>query len=291
MFSGFRVGAILVLFFATLSAINQLSLFVAPCNNVSNLERQYDEEYNAANYKCSSKNGVVVEGIFLVSEIRPEWWGAISSFFIALFTLTLWIATDRMWRTSERHARHVEQSLIIAKASADAASRQADAFIAVESPTPVFSGFKIVERLDASGRAGGRDPVTAVPMPEFLQALIWPINIGRAPLRIIRICIEYDIGESLPERPFYYSITGTNIVLRNIDPGSWLIPEAVFQLDQTQRQDIDYNRKSLWVYGFLSYLGLLGEVWNLGFSARWNRHSGSLVQAGPQGYNYNRKAE
>jgi hypothetical protein len=128
-------------------------------------------------------------------------------------------------------------------------------------------------------------------MPEYLQALIWPINLGRAPLRIIRVCIEYGAGESLPEQPFYYSITGTNIVLRNTDTGTWLIPEAVFQLDQKQREDIDLNRKSLWVYGFLSYLGLLGEVWNPGFSARWDRHSGNLVQADPQGYNYNRKAE
>jgi hypothetical protein len=210
---------------------------------------------------------------------------------LAVATIALGIGTFKLWQTSAIHAGHMEESASAAKKAAEAASRQAEAFIAVESPTPVFSGFKIVERLDASGRAGGRDPITAVPMPEFLQALILPINIGRAPLRIIRICIEYDIGESLPDQPFYYSITGTNIVLRNMDPGTWLVPEAIFQLDETQREDIDYNRKSLWVYGFLSYFGLLGEIWNLGFSARWDRHSGGLVQAGPQGYNYNRKVE
>ena len=156
----------------------------------------------------------------------------------------------------------------------------------------MFSGFKIVERLDASGRAGGRDPVIAVPMPEFLQALIWPINIGRAPLRIIRLCVEYSIVDTLPDEPFYWSITGTNIVIRNTDEVIvWLIPGAVHQLDKKSRDDIDFNRTSLWVYGFLSYLGLLGEVWNLGFSVKWDRYSGGLVQAGPQAYNYNRKAE
>jgi hypothetical protein len=216
-----RIALIIGAFVLFLVAVNQISLFVATCNDFRYAERQNKKENNSADYECSSKDGVIVQGIFLLPEVRPEWW-------IALFTLTLWISTDRLWRTSERHARHVEQSLIIAKASADATSRQADAFIAVESPTLVFSGFKIVERLDASGRAGGRDPITTVPMPEFLQALILPINIGRAPLRIIRICIEYDIGELLPEQPFYYSISGTNIVLRNLDPGTWLVPEANF---------------------------------------------------------------
>jgi hypothetical protein len=93
----------------------------------------------------------------------------------------------------------------------------------------------------------------------------------------------------LPDEPFYYSVTGTNVVLREHDLGTWLIPDAIFRLDKTQREDIDYNR--MWVFGFLSYLGLMEEVWNLGFSMRWDRNSGNLVRAGPPAYNYHRKAE
>src|SRR6266403_1067820 len=63
--------------------------------------------------------------IFLLPEIHPEWW-------IALFTLTLWIATNLLWRTSIRHANHMEQSVKIAEKAAAAARDSADALPILE---------------------------------------------------------------------------------------------------------------------------------------------------------------
>ena len=68
-FRALRIGTILVLFCVALGAINQLSLLIAPCNKISNLERQYQEKYNAAYYGCTLENGVVIQGIVLLSEI------------------------------------------------------------------------------------------------------------------------------------------------------------------------------------------------------------------------------
>jgi hypothetical protein len=99
------------------------------------------------------------------------------------------VATVRLWRAAESHGQHMADSAHATKQTAKVMARQTDAFIAAESPTLVFSGFKLVERSDEFGRPGAQDPISSVPFPEFLQALVWPINIGRSPLRIIRVCM------------------------------------------------------------------------------------------------------
>jgi hypothetical protein len=45
---------------------------------------------------------------------------AISTVFVALFTYTLWRATTRLWQSSQRHARHLEESIAEAGRSATA---------------------------------------------------------------------------------------------------------------------------------------------------------------------------
>lgn len=209
---------------------------------------------------------------------------------LAVATIALGIGTFKLWQTSAIYAGHMEESASAAKKAAEAASRQADAFIAVEAPTPAFAGIKIVERLDALGRAGGRDPVVAVPIPEFFQPLIWPINIGKNPLRIMGFCFEHHIGDSLAPIPFYYSIVGTNIVLKQDEPGTWIMQEnAVCQLSPEHQRDINSGKTFLWIFGFIAYLGLLKEVRNLGFSVRWRNGQG-LVPDGPPAYSYDRPA-
>jgi hypothetical protein len=95
-FSGLRVGIILILLPLSLGVINQISLFIAPCNYLADTERQNYKENSSPDYECSYKDGIIVQGIFLFPQIRPEWW-------IALFTLTLWISTYKLWRASIEH--------------------------------------------------------------------------------------------------------------------------------------------------------------------------------------------
>jgi hypothetical protein len=78
-FSAKRIAVIVSSFVFFLIAVNQISISVAPCNYLANTERENHEKNNAANYKCSTKDGIIIQGIFLLPEIRPEWWGAISS--------------------------------------------------------------------------------------------------------------------------------------------------------------------------------------------------------------------
>jgi hypothetical protein len=126
-FSSLRVGIILILFPLLLGLINQLSLFIAPCNYSADTIREDYKKNNPSNYECSAKDGIIFEGIALFAKIPPEGWTAIFSGLIALFTLTLWISTDRLWRTSREHARHLERSVKVATRGALATEKAAKA--------------------------------------------------------------------------------------------------------------------------------------------------------------------
>jgi hypothetical protein len=109
-----------------LAITNKISILIAPCNQFSNAKSHQDKEDNTPDYECAAKDGVILQGVSVLAKIPPEWLGAISSIFIAIFTLTLWIATDRLWRISLIHARHTNRSVNAAQTSADAAKETAD---------------------------------------------------------------------------------------------------------------------------------------------------------------------
>jgi hypothetical protein len=113
-----------------LAIANQISILVAPCNQLSNAKSQQDKEDDTQDYECTAKDGVILQGISLLAKIPAEWLGAISSIFIAIFTLTLWLATDRLWRISRIHAGHMERSVKAAQANAAAAQAAAEASLA-----------------------------------------------------------------------------------------------------------------------------------------------------------------
>jgi hypothetical protein len=75
-----------------LIAINQASLLIAPCKDLTDSQRQNNEENKSSYYKCSAKDGIIAQGILRLSEVPPEWWTTVFSGLLALFTWTLWRA-------------------------------------------------------------------------------------------------------------------------------------------------------------------------------------------------------
>ncbi len=209
---------------------------------------------------------------------------------LAASTICLWIVT---WRASVRQSRDMEASIAVAAKSAEAAKLQADIFFAVEASVFDFAGFKLVEYLYPDGLNGrevnGRDPVKTPPIPEFLRALIAITNLGKAPLRLTGMCVEYGVGKTLPPDPSYLSLNGVNKVVEHGQISEWFMQPAIFQLDQDQRKAIDAGTAYLWVYGFVFYIGLLREPRQLGFAVRWDSQSGVFVLRGPPAYSYDRE--
>ncbi len=177
--------------------------------------------------------------------------------------------------------------------AAEATSKQVDAFIATEAPAIRFANVKFVEYLEITDpeRQNGRDPVLNRPVPKFLRFLIQPENIGKGTLRILRLCVQYYVGKTLPDTPFYSDVAGINVALKEGDVGPWLMQEPIFQLENEQRYQIDGSGTYLWIYGFVSYLGLFKEIRNLGFSMRWEPVSGGFFPGGPPEYTYDQKTQ
>jgi hypothetical protein len=218
---------------------------------------------------------------------------AFYTFVLGIFTALLVGVSSSQGYFLFRTDRTARESAEAAKIAAEAAKLQTDAFIAVESSIFDFAGFKLVEYLYPDGLDGrevaGRDPARTPPVPEFLRALIAVTNLGKAPLRLAGMCVEYGVGKTLPPDPFYLSLYGVNSIVERGETSVWFMQPAIFQLDQDQRKAIDAGTAFLWVYGFFSYIGLLKETRNLGFVARWDTQAGAFTLQGPSAYSYDRE--
>jgi hypothetical protein len=170
-----RIALILSAFFAVLISVNEFSnqLSIAPCNYFTNTNSQQHGEDDAANNKCSAKDGIIFQGVSLLSQIPAEWLGALASIFIAIFTLTLWIATDRLWRISMIHARHLGRSV-----SATRISAEAQRIMATGMTRPRIR----VRQFDLDPLYEGRTPFKA---GEPIYGRFSIVNIGGALARIV----------------------------------------------------------------------------------------------------------
>jgi hypothetical protein len=124
---------------------------------------------------------------------------AFYTFWVGLFTLTLTGSTIALWRETRN--------------AANAALRQANVMMAVESLMPLVVGFNIVQYAQIPGETVIADPLPPGPIPVNCRFLFCIENKGRAPLRMIELCIEKFAGLALPEQPNYVHITTWPLVL------------------------------------------------------------------------------
>jgi len=61
---------------------------------------------------------------------HPEMWLLVLfNGLLAFFTLGLWVSTKRLWKESQEHSSHMEDSIVISKEAADAAKKSAEVAI------------------------------------------------------------------------------------------------------------------------------------------------------------------
>ncbi len=97
-----RIVLALAIFVVALALIDRFSLLVAPCGPGGG---GYSDQKSANDDNCATREGIIVSGIEWLREQPPEFWTAIASFTIAIFTGTLWFSTDRLWRASQAQLR------------------------------------------------------------------------------------------------------------------------------------------------------------------------------------------
>ena len=174
----------------------------------------------------------------MLSEIRPEWWGAISSGFVAFFTLTLWIATDRLWRTSIRHAEHMESQLRV--------------MIALESPLFIWGEFRL-ELIQGA-------VTTGISANNVYQPSVSVRNAGRSPMGLRAFCIETifhdDFHSTYNSPPSYNTIVGTAYLLTGGEDVKLSSLETL-RFNNDEMLLLGEFKRILWMYGFVRYFNRL----------------------------------
>ena len=175
---------------------------------------------------------------------------AIATTFIGLFTWTLWQSTDKLWKET--------------RTSAQAAERQANVMIAVESPIPLIVGFKFAQYSQIPGETVIADTVPPGPIPPNCRVLFCIENKGRTPLRLIDLCIEKFAGNALPSQPTYTHILPWPGVLEKEKGPIWIRVgddqyDAITAADIAAASIAYQGVGAFWVYGYFSYRDLLNE--------------------------------
>jgi hypothetical protein len=95
MLRRFLIGLLLTIL--SLLVIDRTSLLVAPCTEYS------AQKHDGTNkYECATREGIIVAGIEWLADLPPETWTALATIFIAIFTGTLWFATNELRKAGDR---------------------------------------------------------------------------------------------------------------------------------------------------------------------------------------------
>jgi hypothetical protein len=241
-----RIALTIGAFLSFLAIVNQASLFIAPCNYFSGAEAEQHKENNSADYKCTTKDGIIVQGISLLSEIRPEVWAAISSVLIAVFTLTLWLATDRLWRSSLDHARHLGDTRRVMRQTA---RRQLRAYVFVNGGSITLVGGQ-GNTFDLIAQSFPTAPMVFVQVHTVFK------NCGQTPGYDFRIRRKVDIFDT--DAPCFTEIsdrTDPQIVGPDIE----IDITALRQIDREEFEAVKSGVKSIFSWGQIDYVDVFGD--------------------------------
>jgi len=198
---------------------------------------------------------------------------------IALFTATLWRATDGLFEMAKKQSQDMQKQLAIALLQTRAA-------VAAQIPVVGWAGQKLVA-YDANFN------VTADPAPLGLPPIISrPViaikNSGPTKILVFGYCIRWEIAKRLPPKPVYDGMPPTALI---IEDGQihWFTNEELITIEKEQMNAIERGDVSLWIYGHIRYGDFLDEAHELGFCFRWQAHPArGFVLDGPEAYAYSR---
>jgi hypothetical protein len=252
-------------------------LSVADCVGYQDQTNHYNSYENLAVY------GVCFETPFarIASFIHCHHeiiFGAISvlaTLAIAAFTGRLWYSTEKLWKAT---------SIV-----ANAALRQANAAVAVESPIPTVLQIKLVEYRDERDRVGIGDHVVPGVLPNMLRALVLIRNTGRTEMFFESFCLDWIVSDTLPIAPPYERVRPLEGALPGLpgrSPQIWLVNfEDIFIPTPQQHAVIADGTQFLWVFGYISYLNFMRDRSVIGFLGRWDIAEGFVREPNPR-YEY-----
>lgn len=215
---------------------------------------------------------------------------AITTVAVAVFTATLWWATNRLWQTSQEHSLHLEGSV---KAAADAATaataqvgelkRSADAteraLTEYERPWIFLEGARITLR-DSSGWTttpdGRRVENPRIPNDWFITLKFK--NVGRMPAIIYGVLAKIENKATLPDISNY-----EGNIIHLICPGTIAAGDAA---DTNSVGPAPGRQGELVFFGRITYRELNGKEHHTGFALDVAPHMAAFVRHPNDAYDY-----
>jgi hypothetical protein len=189
-------------------------------------------------------------------------------------TVALVLATGVLGFFSYVQSRDMKASIAVAKQSADAAKKAADAadlqaktLFQAELPIVLVHNFRVAAR---EGEA-----INQLEIPEYPIFHFTIFNYGRTPAELVSYCVEQKVAKRLPETPEYE-------IERLITPGTVLGPHGgnipfthPLTVMGRERAVILNESEYLWLYGFVKFKDFMGtgETHETRFAAMGLLHS------------------
>ncbi len=174
---------------------------------------------------CATNSLVLDAGIFFDALDRhKEVINAFATSILALFTVILAVATVFLWKSSEKHAIHMEASVDAAKSSVDIAKRAAENISVIERAYLLLDSGFIPSILTRNPIIEINGVIHQNPRPDYEFTIDFGFkNYGKTPAIITNLNIRIDYFREIPEKLAQFA----NILVNRfiVEPGKDAVHE------------------------------------------------------------------
>lgn len=200
-------------------------------------------------------------------------------------TLALAVTAVLQWRTLERHARHLQQSVSVARDAGNAAQASADAarqaIVLTHRPKLIVRAIRIPEL----GQVLSGHTHLSAP-PQNLSLAFHIVNIGGTPARLIGIDTGFTLGAELATYPEYYDGQPSENPNVTFGPGEvHNVFGAPTEVTAAQIHAI-MNHQAFYVVALLTYRDDLGQNRHTGVGRRYEYQQSRFVPIDNPDYEY-----
>lgn len=268
-----RLGAAAIAFFLIIFVVSWESDTTAEVCSV---------DKHTQHKECSAHNVAMVP-LFYSGAVLAERGEAVIALFtviLAISTIGLWKATNRLWLAGEKQmeliaansskqSRDMQASIAAQRKAADAAMLSARAYIGIQLP---------ILRVEPGHNGTGAAIVDGV-QHEYLYVYTLNVrNLGRTEAIPVRLQVGFFVGENLPSEPTYAfndSVEIDTIIKERPDEGvAFRISDYTGDFPIGTLKLIEAKATTLWFFCNIHYRDFMQEPHEAGFCWRWTVYQG-----------------
>src|ERR1700730_4344734 len=230
--------------------------------------------------------------------VRWTFISAVSTALIFIATAVFAYFAYGQWDEMRKSGAQTERAIGAANRLADASNQQAKAIIASQSPIFGVVNIQLGRTVDKQNGPSRFEAITDNIPADNSKIFITIENVGAVSGVIKELCVDWRITDTLPGQPAMCEKKyGFNYAVKAGETHGFYTAETNIVLTKSQREEMEIYRQTLWVYGYISYQDLFGDLIDMGIIAQWEvaertpAHITGFIPNGPPNYVYMRKRE